>query len=156
VTIATGDSVTIEYTGRLDDNTVFDTSRGAIVEESGLTEAQSDREYAPLTVEVGAGQVIKGMEEGLIGLEAGEKATFTLPPKKAYGERSEKNIQEFEANGLREMLSGQLPEEGELLEDQSGQRGDVIHVDEDVVRVDFNPELAGESLEFEIEVLKVN
>ncbi|AUX09099.1 FKBP-type peptidylprolyl isomerase [Halalkaliarchaeum desulfuricum] len=156
MTIATGDSVTIEYIGRLTDNTVFDTSREPIAEEAGLAEAQPDREYAPLTVEVGAEQVIEGLEEGLVGLAAGETTTLSIPPEKAYGERSEKHIQEFETNELREMLGGELPEEGELLEAQSGQRGDVIHVDEDVVRVDFNPELAGETLEFEVEVLEVN
>jgi len=53
------------------------------------------------------------------------------------------------------MLGGQLPEEGDQLEAQGGQLGDVTHVDEDVVRVDFNPELAGETLYFEVEILEV-
>jgi hypothetical protein len=49
VTIATGDSVTLEYTGRLDDETVFDTSRKPVAEKTGLAEAQPEREYTPLT-----------------------------------------------------------------------------------------------------------
>ena len=53
MSIDTGDSVTLEYTGRLDDETVFDTSRKSVAEETGLAEVQPDREYAPLTVEVG-------------------------------------------------------------------------------------------------------
>ena len=156
MTIATGDSVTLEYTGRLDDDTVFDTSREAVAEEAGLAEAQPDRDYAPLTVDVGAEQVIEGMEEGLIGLEAGETTTLTIPPEKAYGQPSEENIQEFETDDLQEMLGGQLPEEGDYLEAQNGQPGEVTHVGEDVVRVDFNPRLAGETLTFEIEILDVN
>jgi len=56
-------------------------------------EAQPDREYAPLTVEIGDEQIIEGMEEGLIGLEAGETETPTIPPEKAYGEPSDENIQ---------------------------------------------------------------
>jgi len=88
MTIATGDSVTLEYTGRLDDDTVFDTSRQSVAEKTGLAEAQPDREYAPLTVEIGDEQVIEGMEEGLIGLEAGATETLTIPPEKAYGERA--------------------------------------------------------------------
>ena len=154
--IATGDSVTLEYTGRLDDDTVFDTSREQVAAETGLAEAQPEREYEPLTVEVGAGAVIEGMDEGLVGLEAGETATLSIPPEKAYGEWSEKYVQEFETDELREMLGGQTPEEGAQLEAQNGQRGDVIHVDEDLVRVDFNPDLAGETLEFDIEILEVN
>jgi FKBP-type peptidyl-prolyl cis-trans isomerase 2 len=156
MTIATGDSVTLEYTGRLDDETVFDTSRESVAEESGLAEAQPDREYAPLRVDVGAGQVIEGMEEGLVGLEAGETTTLSIPPEKAYGERSEEEIQEFETEQLREMLGGQTPEEGAYLETQNGQHGEVIHSGDDVVRVDFNPRLAGETLTFEIEILDVN
>ncbi len=156
MTIATGDSVTLEYTGRLDDETVFDTSREAVAEEAGLAEAQPDREYAPLTVDVGAEQVIEGMEEGLVGLEAGETTTLTIPPEKAYGERSEERIQEFETEELREMLGGQTPEEGAYLEAQNGQHGEVVHSGEEVVRVDFNPRLAGETLTFEIEIVDVN
>ncbi|MGM0448110.1 MAG: FKBP-type peptidyl-prolyl cis-trans isomerase [Methanobacteriota archaeon] len=156
MSIATGDAVTIEYTGRLDDGTVFDTSRESVAEEAGLAEAQPDREYTPLTVEVGAGQVIEGMEDGLIGLEAGETETMTIPPEKAYGEPSEENIEEFETGELREMLGGQLPEEGAYLEAQNGSQGEIIHVDEDVVRADFNPPLAGETLTFDVEVIEVN
>jgi len=156
MTIATGDSVTLEYTGRLDDGTVFDTSREEVAAETGLAEAQPDREYTPLTVEVGANQVIEGMDEGLVGLEVGETATLSIPPEKAYGEPSEEHIQEFEPGELQQMLGGQLPEEGDKLEAQGGQVGDVVHVDDAVVRVDFNPELAGETLEFEVEILEAN
>jgi FKBP-type peptidyl-prolyl cis-trans isomerase 2 len=156
VTIATGDSVTLEYTGRLDDETVFDTSRKPVAEKTGLAEAQPEREYTPLTVEIGDEQVIEGMEEGLIGLEAGETETLTIPPEKAYGEPTDENIQEFETEELREMLGGQTPEQGSYLEAQNGSQGEVIHVDNEVVRVDFNPRLAGETLTFDVEIIDVN
>ena len=156
VTIATGDSVTLEYTGRLNDETVFDTSRKSVAEETGLAEAQPEREYTPLTVEIGDEQVIEGMEEGLIGLEEGASETLTIPPEKAYGEPSDDQIQEFETAELREMLGGQTPEEGAYLEAQNGSQGEVVHVDEDVVRVDFNPRLAGETLTFDVEIIDVN
>jgi FKBP-type peptidyl-prolyl cis-trans isomerase 2 len=54
------------------------------------------------------------------------------------------------------MLGGQTPEEGSYLEAQNGQHGEIVHVDEEVVRVDFNPRLAGETLTFEIEIIDVN
>jgi len=156
MTIETGDSVTLEYTGRLDDDTVFDTSRRSVAEETGLAEAQPDREYAPLTVDIGDEQVIEGMEEGLIGLEAGETDTLTIPPEKAYGEPTDENVQAFDTDELREMLGGQTPEEGSYLEAQNGRQGEVVHVDEEVVRVDFNPRLAGETLTFDVEIVDVN
>ncbi|MCQ4334360.1 FKBP-type peptidyl-prolyl cis-trans isomerase [Natronomonas sp. F2-12] len=156
MTIATGDSVTLEYTGRLDDETVFDTSRASVAEETGLADAQPDREYDPLTVEVGSKQVIAGMEEGLIGLEAGTTTTLSIPPEKAYGEQSEEHVQEYETETLRETLGGQTPEEGAVLETKDGQHGEVVHADAETVKVDFNPRLAGETLTFEIEILDVN
>lgn len=156
MSITTGDSVTLEYTGKLDDGTVFDTSKESVAQEAGLAEAQPDREYTPLTVEVGGGQVIEGMDEGLVGLEAGETETLTIPPEKAYGEPSEENIEEFETEELREMLGGQLPEEGSYLEAQDGSQGEIVHVDEDVIRADFNPPLAGETLTFDVEIIDVS
>jgi FKBP-type peptidyl-prolyl cis-trans isomerase 2 len=155
MTIATGDSVTLEYTGRLDDGTVFDTSKESVAKEEGIAQAQPDRAYEPLTVEVGAGQVIEGMEDGLIGLDAGETTTLEIPPEEAYGEWTEDHVQEFDTDELVEML-GQTPEEGAFLEAQNGQHGEITHVDDEVVRVDFNPDLAGETLEFDVEIVDVN
>jgi FKBP-type peptidyl-prolyl cis-trans isomerase 2 len=96
------------------------------------------------------------MEEGLIGLEAGETDTLTIPPEKAYGQPSDENVEEFETDELRELLGGQLPEEGAYLEAQDGSQGEVVHVDDDTVRADFNPPLAGETLTFDVEILEVN
>lgn len=155
MTITTGDDVTFEYTGRLDDGTVFDSSRESVAREAGLVETQPDREYTPLTVEVGSGHVIEGMEEGLLGMDAGETKTVEIPPEKAYGEWTEENVQEFDTDELSEML-GQQPEEGAFLQAQNGQHGEIVHVDDETVRVDFNPDLAGETLEFEIEIVDVN
>lgn len=156
MSIATGDSVTLEYTGRLDDGTVFDTSREAVAQENGLAEAQPDREYAPLTFEVGADQVITGMEAELIGLDSGTSTTITVPPGDAYGEWTEERVQEFDTEELQEMVGGHELTEGAYLEAQNGQPGELIHVDEESVRVDFNPELAGETLEFDVEIVDVN
>jgi FKBP-type peptidyl-prolyl cis-trans isomerase 2 len=156
MTIATGDSVTFEYTGRLDDETVFDTSRREVAEDAGLAEAQPDRDYTPLTVDIGAEQVIEGMEEGLVGLEQGESTTIEIPPEKAYGEWSEEQVQSYDTDELREVLGGETPEEGAYLEAQNGQVGEVIHADDEEIRVDLNHELAGETLTFDLEIVDVN
>lgn len=156
MTITTGDSVTVEYTGRLDDGTVFDTSRESVAEEAGLAEAQPDREYGPLTVEVGAGRVIEGLEQTLVGLEAGDTPTVSVPPEQGYGEWSEERVREYEAGEFRELVGGQTASEGDFLETQDGGVAEVVHVDDEVVQVDFNHALAGETLEFDIEVVEVD
>jgi FKBP-type peptidyl-prolyl cis-trans isomerase 2 len=154
--ITTGDTVTLEYVGRLDDGTVFDTSREDVATEEGLAQQQPDREYEPLTVEVGAGQLIEGLEEELVGMEVGDTETVTIPPEKAYGERTDERVAEYEAAEFDEMLQGADVVEGMHVQTQQGAPGEVVHVDDDVVRVDFNHELSGETLEFEVEILEVN
>jgi FKBP-type peptidyl-prolyl cis-trans isomerase 2 len=153
--ISDGDSVTIEYTGRLDDGTVFDTSKRDVAEDAGLAATQPDREYGPLTVEVGDGRVIEGLEEALVGMDAGDEQTLTLPPEKAYGEPSDERVIEYETANFREMLQGEEPAEGMHVQGQQGAIGEVVHAGEESVRVDFNHELAGETLEFEVEVVDV-
>ena len=61
--------VLVEYTGRLEDGTVFESS-----EESGA-----------MDITIGAGQVIKGIDEALAEMEVGETRTITIPCEKAWG-----------------------------------------------------------------------
>ncbi|MFC7046733.1 peptidylprolyl isomerase [Halobacteriaceae archaeon GCM10025711] len=152
--ISTGDTVTLDYVGRLDDGTVFDTSREDVAEEADL-ETHPDREFEPLTVEIGAGEIIEGLEEGLQGMEVGDTDTVTIPPEKAYGEPSDERVAEYEAEEFAQMLQGGEPEEGMYVQTQQGAPGEVVHVDDELVRVDFNHELAGETLAFEVEILEV-
>ena len=75
--VKNGDTVSVHYVGTLDDGTQFDTSR---------------KGGEPLVTTVGAGEVIKGFEEALIGMEKGEKKTIQLPAEEAYGERAEEAV----------------------------------------------------------------
>ncbi|AUX10054.1 peptidylprolyl isomerase [Halalkaliarchaeum desulfuricum] len=154
MTIETGDSVTIEYTGRMDDGSVFDTTHESVAVDAGLDEDGSDREYSPLTVEIGAGEIIEGLEEALIGMDEGETATVELPPEKAY-QWSEDNIRRFPRAQFVQTI-GQEPEEGAYIRSKNGGVGEITSVDEERVEIDFNHELAGETIEFEFEVVDVS
>lgn len=156
MTISTGDSVTIEYTAKLPDGPVFDTTREEVAEETGLAQQDPDREYHPITVEVGAGEILPGVEEALLGMEPQEEAEVSIPPEKGFGEPDEANIHEQATAELAEMLGGEEPQEGMQLQTQQGGVGEIVHAGPDVVRIDFNHELAGETLEFDIEVVDVN
>jgi peptidylprolyl isomerase len=79
-----GDVVRVHYTGRLTDGTQFDSSEG--------------RE--PLEFTVGAGQMIKGFDDGVVGMNVGDKKTLNIPATEAYGERDEQAIIEFPAANI--------------------------------------------------------
>jgi peptidyl-prolyl cis-trans isomerase B (cyclophilin B) len=146
-----GDTVKVEYVGRYDDGDVFDSSREEVAVEAEI--AHPNREYEPLEFEVGAGEVVQGFDEGVVGMEEGEDKEITVPPEKGYGERSEENVVEYEREEFRESL-GEEPEVGMHIHTEEA-HGDIVEVEGDTVVVDFNHELAGETLVFEIEVVEV-
>jgi FKBP-type peptidyl-prolyl cis-trans isomerase FkpA len=78
-----GDTVSVNYTGKLLNGQVFDSSIEAVAKTSGLD--QPGRTYEPIKFPVGSGQVIKGWDEGLLLLHEGEKATLIIPSALAYG-----------------------------------------------------------------------
>lgn len=73
-----GDTVSVLYTGTLDDGTVFD--------------ASSLHGNQPFSFSLGAGQVIQGWDLGLIGMKVGGTRELTIPPAMAYGSQSIGNI----------------------------------------------------------------
>lgn len=156
MTIATGDSVTFEFTGRIADGPVFDTSREGVAEETGLAEQQPDREYEPVTVEAGSGELIEGLDDALIGMDEDEETTVEVPAEKGYGERTADEVQEHEADEFRQMLDTETLEEGMRIQTQQGEVGEIVHAGPETVRLDFNHHLAGETLEFDVEVIDVS
>lgn len=78
-----GDIVSIHYVGKYPGGQVFDTSIESEAKKSGLHSPA--RDYKPLQVTLGAGQVIAGFEEAIIGMAVNEEKEVTLPPEKAYG-----------------------------------------------------------------------
>lgn len=78
-----GQVVKVNYTGRLLDGTVFDTSDEKIAKESGTY--QEGRPYEPIEFSVGEGQVIPGWDEGIMMMSAGSKGKLVIPSAIAYG-----------------------------------------------------------------------
>ena len=70
--VVNGDTVAVHYVGRLQDGTEFDNSK---------------KRGQPIEFEVGAGQVIQGWEEGLLGMKVGGERILVIPPEKAYGDQ---------------------------------------------------------------------
>ena len=81
--IKKGDYVEVDYTGRLEDGTIFDSSIKEIAKKSKYYD--KNRNYKPLGFTVGKGKLIPGFENGVKGMELGEKKKVEIPPEKAYG-----------------------------------------------------------------------
>ncbi|AKB25765.1 FKBP-type peptidyl-prolyl cis-trans isomerase SlyD [Methanosarcina sp. MTP4] len=149
-TAKAGDTVHVDYVGKLEDGTVFDTSIEEVAVEAGIY--IEGREYSPLTFEAGAGQMITGFDEGVIGMKVGEEKTLTIPPEDAYGEYDEANIQ---AVPLEDLGLPEPPVEGQKLMTMYGTRVTVLSVNETHATIDFNHELAGKTLIFDITLVSI-
>ncbi|MCH2099830.1 MAG: peptidylprolyl isomerase [Pseudomonadales bacterium] len=127
----------------------------SLLKESG-EEIDSTWAKKPATFDVGDGSLLPGFEEAMFGLTAGETASLSLPPEKAFGQRNPQNIQrmgrhlfapdmELECGlvvSFADAANAELP-------------GVVTALDEDEVEVDFNHPLAGQSLRFDVSVIRV-
>ena len=134
------DTVTVNYTGKLDDGTVFDSSIGK----------------EPLQFTIGAGQMIPGFEKAVTGMKAGESKTVTIPSEEAYGSYREELVQEVNRDELPPDME---PEVGMILQGSmmNGQVAifTVTDVSETTVTLDANHPLADQDLTFEIELLEI-
>ena len=88
--VAKKDVIRLHYTGRIKETgEIFDTTYEDVAKEAGIYSEKGI--YGPVPIAVGAGHVIKGLDEALEGLEVGKKYTIEVPPEKAFGRREEKS-----------------------------------------------------------------
>ncbi len=136
--VKTGDNVAVDYTGRLVDGTIFDSSVGK----------------TPLEFDVGAGQMIKGFDDGVVGMAVGEKKVVTIPPEQAYGKYDPNLVKVFDLNSPQLSSLGKLKIGMELISGSGIVK--VVAVTDTNVSIDFNPKLAGKTLIFEITLVSIN
>jgi FKBP-type peptidyl-prolyl cis-trans isomerase 2 len=139
--------IKISYTGRLEDGKVFDTTSEKTAKDEGIYDDK--RRYAPLLVVVGQGQVIKGLDEALDGMKVGDKKKVDIPSEKAYGKKNPELVRIVPLSKFKEQKMTPFP--GMPLE-IDGRIAHVQTVAGGRVRVDFNHELAGRTLTFEVKV----
>jgi len=166
VQVAEGDVIGVRYKGTLDDGSVFD----------------ENPEGPLLEFEVGAGRVIRGFDDAVIGLKLGESRKVTCEPKDAYGEYDEKNVAEVPMEQMPTPPDGEL-KEGLVLQLQGGQiavikevfpaalwcpvrqhlrplftstlKTHCWQVGETIVKLDGNHPLAGKRLTFDVTVKEI-
>ena len=137
--ITSNSTVTVNYTGKLEDGSIFDSS---------LNEGRD-----PLTATLGQGQLIKGFEDGLIDMEVGDKKTVEIESDMAYGQHNEAMIQEVPKEQVPEgVMVGHMLQANTPMGPINFR---VLEVNEESVKLDGNHPLAGKKLIFDLEVLEV-
>lgn len=135
-----GDTVKVNYTGKLKDGRVFDTS--------------FDRE--PIEFKLGEGNIIPGFENAVRGMEPGDQKTITIPADDAYGPHRD----EMEVIVERDQFPDEFqPQVGEQLQISQPDGESVIvtvtNVSPESVTLDANHPLAGQDLEFDIQLVDI-
>ncbi len=138
--VETGKQVKVNYTGKFEDGTVFDTS---------ITEGRE-----PIRTILGEGNLIPGFEKGLLGMTVGETKTINIDAIEAYGEYLDGLVTTVEPKQVPDTVKV-----GDVLQSQ-GERGvmnvTVTEITDKGIKLDGNHPLAGKNLVFEVEVLEVD
>ncbi len=136
-----GDTVQVEYTGTLEDGTVFDSS---------------EKQGKPLEFEVGAGKIIKGFDGAVVGMEKEGEKEITLEPSEAYGDRNPQLIQKVPKEQLpkeQELKPGMML--GVTLPNGAQIPAKITEIDGKEATLDLNHPLAGKTLKFRIKIVEI-
>lgn len=144
MTIKKGDLVALNYEGRFENGTVFDSS------------SHGGHDH-PLEFKAGEGQVVSGFDNEVIGMSKGEEKEFTLKPSEAYGEHKKELEQKIPRSQLPKEAE---PEVGMTLmvgtPDGNQFPVQITAVDKDSITIDLNHPMAGKTLIFKIKIVDVN
>ena len=137
--VSTGKQVSIEYTLKLEDETVVDSNVGA----------------EPLTFVQGSHNIIPGLESSLDGMKTGDSKQVTVKPENAYGPVNKDAVSEIKKDQIPQdalhvgaILQGQNPD-GQVISAR------VVEIKEDTVLLDYNHPLAGKTLFFDVKIMNV-
>ena len=135
-----GDTIVIQYTGKLEDGTVFDTTDGK----------------NPLEFTVGEGEVVPGLEKGVIGMAPDESKAIVVPAEDGYGPHLKERVCELDKKRVPENFQ---PEVGQQLQmyraDGLPIMGTVVTISGTSFTMDYNHPLAGKTLVFETKLIEI-
>lgn len=149
--INNGDFVRLNFTGKVKETgDVFDTTYEDVAKDADLY--MEEKTYKPIPIVVGGNHLLPAIEESIEGLEAGESKTIEVSSDDAFGDRQSDLVQlipmrEFKKQGI-------TPVPGMPI--SAGERtGKVLTVNGGRVKVDFNHELAGKDLIYDVDVIEI-
>jgi len=135
-----GDTVKIHYTGKKEDDAVFGSSKGG----------------PPIEFEIGGGDIISGLEQGVVGLEIGESKSITVPPEKAFGPIREELFKIIKEDELPENIKPVVGQRVKIVR-PDGKNVDfrIAEIKADRIILNGNHPLAGETLTVDVEIVEI-
>ncbi len=143
-----GQFIELDYTGRLEDGTVFDTTRKDVAEKAGL---DPKAQYRPVIICLGQGQLLPGLDAFLEGKGLGTHAC-TLPAEQAFGRKDGKLLKLIPLQKFKQAKLEPFPGLEVNIDDHYGV---VRSVSGGRVTVDFNHPLAGKDLSYELDAKRI-
>lgn len=149
--IKNGDFVKLEFTGKIKETgDIFDTTSEEVAKEAGILAEEKD--YGPIPIVVGGKHLLGAIDEAIIGLDKGDTKKIEVDPENGFGERDKNLIQlipmkEFKKQGMNPYVGMELTAEGH--------KGRVLTINGGRVKVDFNHDLAGKNLEYDVVIADI-
>ena len=135
-----GDKVQVHYTGKLDDGSVFDSSIGR----------------DPLEFTIGGGKMIPGFEKGVLGMAVGESKTIRIPANEAYGQRDEDRVIKIPRAQFPPNINPEVGQQLQLREPGGhALMVTIAEVTDEMVTLDGNHPLAGQDLNFDLQLVQI-
>jgi FKBP-type peptidyl-prolyl cis-trans isomerase 2 len=138
------DRVTISYTGKLENGTIF----------------QTTTESEPLVITIGNLDVPPTLEQAIIGMSVGDKKLVKIEPDEGYGVRRKDLLQTINRNILSDQIHPQVGLILSLKVNKDGQDhhvpATVVEINDDTIVVDYNHPLAGHNLFYDITVISID
>ncbi len=159
-----GNRVRIDYTGRLEDGTVFDSTIESVTcdtddcdtDEHDAGDCGCGCDCGPRELTVGAAELFPQIDDALIGMTPGEQKTFTIPAADAFGEYDEEKVFTVPRTDLPDGLDPAVGDELILCNEDDEELGvAVVAVTDDTVTFDANHPLAGEDLIYDIQLVEI-
>ena len=154
--VKNADKVIINFTGKLADGTIID-STYPDTEESTYNDDECCHEHGPMELIIGEGDFYIPIEEALIGMSIGEKKTVKITPDDAFGDYNPENVFSVKRNEFPDEITPVVGQGLEVTgEDDEIYMVTVVAVTDDEVSLDTNHPLAGEELTYELELVEIH
>ena len=153
-----GDKVTIDFTGTLEDGTVFDTTleHDECETDDCCEDEECGCESGPMELVIGEGEFFEQIENALVGMTPGDKKTVTIPAVDAFGDYDEEKVFSVAREQVPEDIEPHVGQELELTgEDDETMVVTVVAVNDEFITLDANHPLAGEDVTYEFQLVEI-